>query len=48
MPEGATGPVADEPLGRAHRGQIYGAPEDGESFDEVVDENAAPDLTRER
>lgn len=48
MPEDATGPVADEPPGRAHRGQIDGFPEDGESLYEVVDENAAPDLTRRR
>ncbi|OJZ70278.1 hypothetical protein BRW65_20095 [Mycobacterium paraffinicum] len=39
------GEPADGPPGRAHRGQIDGAPEDGESLFEVVDENAAPDIT---
>lgn len=37
---------ADGPRGRAHRGQIDGAPEDGQSLYEVVDENAAPDFTQ--
>ncbi|OBF06375.1 hypothetical protein A5730_13545 [Mycobacterium sp. ACS4054] len=32
--------------GRAHRGQIDGVPEDGESLYEVVDENGAPDFTQ--
>ncbi|BBZ46423.1 hypothetical protein [Mycobacterium parmense] len=36
--------VADDPPGRAHRGQIDGAPEDGESLYDVVDENGAPDF----
>ncbi|BBZ72902.1 hypothetical protein [Mycobacterium paraseoulense] len=36
----------DGPPGRAHRGQIDGAPEDGQSLYEVVDENAAPDFTQ--
>ncbi len=36
----------DGPPGRAHRGQIDGAPEDGESLYEVVDGNAAPDFTQ--
>ncbi len=30
--------IDDEPPGRAHRGQIDGAPEDGDSLFEVVDE----------
>ncbi len=42
----ATGSLADRPAGRAHRGQIDGAPEDGESLYEVVDENGAPDFTQ--
>ena len=46
VPEAASGPLADGPPGRAHRGQIDGVPEDGESLYEVVDENAAPDFTR--
>ncbi|UXA07369.1 hypothetical protein KXD96_04300 [Mycobacterium sp. SMC-2] len=37
---------ADGPPGRAHRGQIDGVPEDGQSLYEVVDENAAPDFTQ--
>ena len=37
---------ADGPPGRAHRGQIDGAPEDGESLYEVFDENGAPDFTQ--
>lgn len=41
-----TGSVADTPAGRAHRGQIDGAPEDGESLYDVVDENGAPDFTQ--
>lgn len=40
------GAPADGPLGRAHRGQIDGAPEDGESLYEVVDENVEPDFTQ--
>lgn len=40
------GAPADGPPGRAHRGQIDGAPEDGESLYEVVDENAEPDFTQ--
>jgi hypothetical protein len=32
------------PPGRAHRGQIDGAPEDGDSLFEVVDEDDDPDL----
>ncbi|OBH12215.1 hypothetical protein [Mycobacterium sp. E1747] len=40
------GVPADGPPGRAHRGQIDGAPEDGESLYEVVDENGAPDFTQ--
>ncbi|OBG60602.1 hypothetical protein A9X05_15965 [Mycobacterium sp. E3298] len=40
------GVPTDGPPGRAHRGQIDGAPEDGESLYEVVDENAAPDITQ--
>jgi hypothetical protein len=32
-------PFDDEPPGRAHRGQIDGAPEDGDSLFEVVDES---------
>ncbi len=40
------GSPADRPSGRAHRGQIDGAPEDGESLYEVVDENATPDFTQ--
>lgn len=36
----------DGPPGRAHRGQIDGAPEDGQSLYEVVDENEAPDFTQ--
>ena len=42
----ADGAVADTPPGRSHRGQIDGAPEDGESLYEVVDENDAPDFTQ--
>lgn len=38
--------LADRPPGRAHRGQIDGAPEDGDSLYQVVDENGAPDFTR--
>lgn len=38
--------LADRTPGRAHRGQIDGAPEDGESLYEVVDENGAPDFTQ--
>ncbi|MEE6178973.1 hypothetical protein [Mycobacterium sp. 050134] len=38
--------LADNLSGRAHRGQIDGAPEDGESLYEVVDENAVPDFTQ--
>ncbi len=44
----AAGPVADEPPGRAHRGQVDGAPEDGESLYEVVDENTAVDFDQEK
>ncbi len=44
--EASTGSSDDGPPGRAHRGQIGGAPEDGESLYEVVDENAAPDFTQ--
>ncbi len=40
------GSLVDRGPGRAHRGQIDGAPEDGESLYEVVDENAAPDFTQ--
>ncbi|MGD1172438.1 hypothetical protein ACKUVQ_02575 [Mycobacterium seoulense] len=36
----------DGPPGRAHRGQIDGAPEDGQSLYEVVDENETPDFTQ--
>jgi hypothetical protein len=36
----------DDSVGRAHRGQIDGAPEDGGSLYEVVDENLPPDLTQ--
>jgi len=39
-------PAADEPPGRAHRGDIDGAPEDGGSLYDVVDENAAPDFNQ--
>ncbi len=35
-------PLDDEPPGRAHRGQIDGAPEDGASLFEVVDETGNP------
>lgn len=46
---GATEAAApDGPGGRAHRGQIDGVPEDGESLYEVVDENGAPDFTQIR
>lgn len=38
--------LPDRPPGRAHRGQIDGAPEDGDSLYQVVDENGAPDFTR--
>ncbi|WP_156687648.1 hypothetical protein [Mycobacterium sp. Marseille-P9652] len=38
--------VEPAPPARAHRGQIDGAPEDGESLYEVVDENVEPDLTQ--
>ncbi|OBI02244.1 hypothetical protein [Mycobacterium scrofulaceum] len=38
--------LADGPPGRAHRGQIDGAPEDGESLYEVVDETVEPDFTQ--
>ncbi len=41
-----SGSLADSPPGRTHRGQIDGAPEDGESLYEAVDENGAPDLTQ--
>ncbi len=34
----ATGPVPDDETGRAHRGQVDGAPEDGDSLYQVVDE----------
>lgn len=34
----AVEPLDDGPPGRAHRGQIDGAPEDGDSLFEVVDE----------
>ncbi|OBH85559.1 hypothetical protein A5681_17575 [Mycobacterium scrofulaceum] len=40
------GVPADGPPGRAHRGQIDGAPEDGESLYEVVDETVEPDFTQ--
>jgi hypothetical protein len=43
---GATDTVDDRPPGRAHRGQIDGAPEDGESLYQVVDENGDPDLNQ--
>jgi hypothetical protein len=43
---GATDTVDDGPPGRAHRGQIDGAPEDGESLYQVVDENGDPDLNQ--
>jgi hypothetical protein len=43
---GVTGSLDEGPPGRAHRGQVDGAPEDGESLYEVVDENAAPDFTQ--
>lgn len=33
------GPIEDEPPGRAHRGQVDGTPEDGDSLFEVVDED---------
>jgi hypothetical protein len=46
QPDEATGSLADGPPGRAHRGQIDGAPEDGDSLYQVVDENAAPDFTQ--
>ena len=36
--------LEDGPPGRAHRGQIDGAPEDGDSLFEVVDEEDDPDL----
>jgi hypothetical protein len=50
-PDEATGALDDGaqddgPPGRAHRGQIDGAPEDGDSLYEVVDENGAPDFTQ--
>lgn len=35
-------PIDDGPPGRAHRGQIDGAPEDGDSLFEVVDESGNP------
>lgn len=35
-------PLEDSPPGRAHHGQIDGAPEDGESLFEVVDESGDP------
>lgn len=41
-----SGSLADGPPGRAHRGQIDGAPEDGESLYEVVDDTGAPDFTQ--
>lgn len=41
---GASSP--DGPPGRAHRGQIDGTPEDGQSLYQVVDENGAPDFTQ--
>ncbi len=34
--------IDDEPPGRAHRGQIDGAPEDGDSLFDVVDEAGNP------
>lgn len=34
--------IDDEPPGRAHRGQIDGAPEDGDSLFEVIDESGNP------
>ncbi|MGO8770803.1 MAG: hypothetical protein ACLQIK_23050 [Mycobacterium sp.] len=40
------GSPADGPPGRAHRGQVDGAPEDGDSLYEVVDGNAAPGFTQ--
>ncbi len=42
----ATDSLDDRPPGRAHRGQIDGAPEDGESLYEVVDEPVEPDFTQ--
>ena len=42
----AGGATPDGPPGRAHRGQIDGAPEDGQSLYEVVYENGAPDFTQ--
>lgn len=44
--EATIGPSDDGPPGRSHRGQIDGAPEDGDSLYEVVDENGAPDFTQ--
>jgi hypothetical protein len=44
----ADGSVTDGSIGRAHRGQIDGAPEDGESLYEVVDESIPPDLTQSK
>ncbi len=46
FPDEMSGSVADGPPGRAHRGQIDGTPEDGDSLYEVVDENGAPDFTK--
>lgn len=41
-----TGSIDDGPPGRAHHGQIDGAPEDGDSLYEVVDETVEPDFTQ--
>lgn len=45
-PDETIGSLDDGPPGRAHRGQIDGVPEDGDSLYEVVDENGAPDFNQ--
>jgi hypothetical protein len=45
-PDHGAASLDDGPPGRAHRGQIDGAPEDGQSLYQVVDENGAPDFTQ--